>query len=601
MRAPRFWGRAEPICRVAYEFCLLLAVLSMVVVLTLRWNTRYFNVDATNDSTHVSATVTTPERFSIGEHFSAYRFNPDWQEPIGKVEVAGRIENSITFKFDPSSFRWPMGRQGRVIGVENNVYTINLGSNLGLVKGNRLNLFDERLRVGQLEVIDPQPDESRAVLVSYRTPSAVPQSLLGLTVGEFEIANQITVEQITGLPAVEGGLVIAILLGYCGLWIRLKSSPLEAVGPKLLARFPRHPLTTKIFQSLLGIPIAWFGSEFLARSSFYFIRILSENLAHAPLNLNIPSWPLALVVLGIYEGLLWSGKSPIKAAGAWIAFKGGLFRREAREMPEHLTMWLFHLVIVYAFGRTLGAFLQENASQGLSASWPKAPPVKLSGVEPVSLDGFARTIHSTAYALTNAPHPANFADGFLTFQTAVYNLCILGCLLGYGYSLCSWIWGKKIRNIDFTLIGWASNAVCYGPLLGVVLWQMLPPAMGREPTVTNESIVVLMLLVAGLLNVAYTLSIWNLGTMFGVMTDMGVRTTGFYAVVRHPSYTLESLMFVVLMFRGLSNPAQWFAVMGYLVIYWLRSEREDQFMTASNPEYTSYKENVRYKFIPGIY
>jgi len=103
-------------------------------------------------------------------------------------------------------------------------------------------------------------------------------------------------------------------------------------------------------------------------------------------------------------------------------------------------------------------------------------------------------------------------------------------------------------------------------------------------------------------NLLYTLSIWNLGKYFGVMTDKGLRTTGFYSIVRHPSYTLEALMFLCLALRGLSGWQNVCAALAvYVVLYYVRSEREDQFMGISNPGYVEYRQRTPWKFIPGVF
>jgi len=89
--------------------------------------------------------------------------------------------------------------------------------------------------------------------------------------------------------------------------------------------------------------------------------------------------------------------------------------------------------------------------------------------------------------------------------------------------------------------------------------------------------------------------------MFGVMTDKGVRESGFYSVVRHPSYTLEALMFLILELKGLSGLNQWLVASLFVFIYYLRSEREDNFMSNSNPAYLDYKAKTTFKFLPGLY
>src|SRR3569832_1684825 len=110
---------------------------------------------------------------------------------------------------------------------------------------------------------------------------------------------------------------------------------------------------------------------------------------------------------------------------------------------------------------------------------------------------------------------------------------------------------------------------------------MTAQIVGKDPIFASGPLFYFGLCAELALNFVYTLTIWNLGTMFGVMTDKGVRTTGFYSVVRHPSYTTEALMFVVVFLKGLTGGGQWLAAAMFFVIYWLRSEREDDFMGSS--------------------
>lgn len=231
-----------------------------------------------------------------------------------------------------------------------------------------------------------------------------------------------------------------------------------------------------------------------------------------------------------------------------------------------LSMWALHLIIVYVFGSTLFGFLRGNIQAIKFIGWPV-----------------------TSYEMF--------------FELAKYytwSFTIVGCLIGYAYSICSILWGKYIRNLDFTVTGWVTNGLCY-PFLGVYIWQTLPSFTGPDPIITDGPLFLLMLVMGLVLNMLYMLTIWNLGTMFGVMTDKGVRKSGFYSVVRHPSYTLEVLMFFVTELIGLTSGIHWLVISTYFFIYWIRSEREDNFMLYSNPEFEAYTKAVPYKFIPGIY
>ncbi|MFA5987931.1 MAG: methyltransferase, partial [Candidatus Paceibacterota bacterium] len=256
---------------------------------------------------------------------------------------------------------------------------------------------------------------------------------------------------------------------------------------------------------------------------------------------------------------------PIRSLWDLISYKRTLDQKNVNKIWHGVLMWGLHLAIVYVFASTLFGFLIGNTQAMITIGIPK------------NVDTF-----------------------FESLKYAIWSLTILGCIFGYGYSIFSLFWGKYIRHLDFTIMGWASNAVCY-PILGIYLWKYVPSFSGLDPIITGGPLFYLMLVMGLILNILYMMTIWNLGTMFGVMSDKGVRTTGFYSVVRHPSYTLEVLMFLVLEMVGFTTWVQWVGISFYFIIYWIRSLREDNFMQYANPEYVEYQKQVPYKFIPGIY
>ncbi len=236
---------------------------------------------------------------------------------------------------------------------------------------------------------------------------------------------------------------------------------------------------------------------------------------------------------------------------------------------RNLAICLLYVVIVFAFGHALHGFLIGNIA----------------------------TVKSL---LRVSPDLRSWETYFSIARYSVWSAAIVGCMFGYGYSIISPIWNRHIRNLDFTIAGWVTNAVCY-PLLGFVLVWCAPPLIGNEPTLTGGPWPLFVLSVELLLNILYTVALFNMGTKFGVMTDKGLVNRGFFGVVRHPSYTLEVGMFACLSLQGLSSPLNWLAVVVFFVIpYYLRSEREDHFMTVSNPDFSPYKQAVPYKYIPGL-
>jgi len=595
----RWTGRFNGFCRILFELGLLFAVVTLALIPLHASQTRHANVIGIVDDQHFTVKLADRDHLNPSGDLPIYRFNPNWQEPIGNAFVDRQDGDIVTFRYDPSTFQWPLGRQGVVLNCQSKEVTVNLGSAVHLKTGDRLNLFQQRHHVGKIQLTDVGPIESKGQIIAYFQPTYTPSDLGGLTVSEFEVATQVVYSHSPALDTVEWFAYPMVLGGY--LWCRRK--PIRLKMKPLPSRFK------KVLSCALELGLSWPIAQFLVRSVAHVLSIVQQDIFHQSSNelqfqASLEPFVLVLFALStliIGTRLVSQGSSLHQKI--WDAFKfgGGVFRHSASALPEHLTMFFFQLIIVFAFGRTLGAFFQENCRQGIMAVWPHAPQVVSDGVEPVSLEGFGRSIQAIGYALTHNLETTQPENLFLFLQTAVYNICIAGCLVGYGYSLLGYLWGKKVRNVDFTLVGWLTNAVCYGPLLGVVLWQMVPPTVGSDPIVAHGSLHLILMIVSFSLNVVYTMTIWNLGTMFGVMTDKGVRSTGFYSVVRHPSYTLEALMFVVTYCRGLSSSAQWYAVSFFFLIYWLRSEREDQFMSISNPDYRLYKQKTTWKFIPGIY
>jgi protein-S-isoprenylcysteine O-methyltransferase Ste14 len=274
---------------------------------------------------------------------------------------------------------------------------------------------------------------------------------------------------------------------------------------------------------------------------------------------------LVVVVVAYLIVLLGKRQSPPLVLWRWLSYRGtGVIREVSRR--RGVLNWGLHLLIVYAFASTLLDFLRIDL-RAAGDMWKLSP-----------------SLHAR----------------FQIAKYVVWSLTIGAVLVGYAYSVVSILWGKYIRSLDFTIVGWLTNAFCY-PLLGVVIWRLVPSFTGIDPIITAGPAQLLMLWLGLILNVLYMLSICNLGLMFDLMADKGVRKSWFYAATRHPSYTLEALMFFAIELVGLTTPAQWSSIAVVFFLYWIRSEREDNFMQYSNPEYADYQRSVPYKFVPGFY
>jgi len=618
--------------RIAYELGLLLAAVIILLVPIHLGLTRYLPVDRILPQDRFAATGVAPWGVAPGDAVPVYRFSPDWTGPIGEARLDEASGTSLVFSYDPSQFLYAVGRQGRVVSSSPAGITVDIGRNLRLVPGDHLLVFRGMDAVARIRLTDVMETSSAGVVESGQTAIAP-----GALVGEFTVPTQVTVCNAGLLSTIDVALVLAVLGLFTFCWIVLRKSPFAWIGlaVRRLVRLGDRTSVRIAWNLAVGVVFVWVSARFLIslvavlvdRLAPYFVPQYQHDAAGMADRLGI-----LLPTLGVLGGLAYlyvlfrDKRSPILILWDKLGFRGGPLKIMPRSSARDAATWILHLVIAYAFAYSLAAFIQGNTNDALRTAWPESTLKPQGAFDVHDLRGtllfFQSTFAMWLYMPTHAPHFSSVQSVFVTVRDFVYNLTILGCLIGYVHSITGYIWGKRIRNLDFTIPGWITNAFCYGPLLGLVMallaTQMqhdvlalsqpgtppswLPPEMGSVPVYVSGVMPILVLSVELVLNVLYTLTIFNLGTMFGVMTDKGVRRTGFYGVVRHPSYTMEALMFVAFYLKGLSSPNQWLAVLViFILAYWLRSEREDDFMTHSNPEFDAYRGKVRYKFIPEVY
>jgi protein-S-isoprenylcysteine O-methyltransferase Ste14 len=307
---------------------------------------------------------------------------------------------------------------------------------------------------------------------------------------------------------------------------------------------------------------------------------------------------LGFVAVFYVAVLLRLGRSPWQVLRERLTFRPPRFdsplgrRLERWGVSRDILVWGLHVVVVYFFSRTLAGFLRGNTTTMAALAWP--------GVQArfTSLGDALRTLGAMA-----SQGPTFYSVEILVqvMNLVLFNVTVTGALFGYLYGVVSILWEKEgVRNVDFTVTGWLVNAVSYGPLLGGAIWGMLPPIFGGVPGVADGLVHHAGLWVGLLLNLLYTFSIWNMGTMFGVMVDKGVRRSLMFSVVRHPCYTLEGVMFALLALQQVSEMRAFIPLAANIFLYWMRSERDDDFMGVSNEEYAAYRNEVRHKFLPGL-
>ena len=140
---------------------------------------------------------------------------------------------------------------------------------------------------------------------------------------------------------------------------------------------------------------------------------------------------------------------------------------------------------------------------------------------------------------------------------------------------------------------WAHQAVAAVAFFSGIAFMGQPTTAEGGLLITSRIIT----LTANLLGIA---TLFNLGRSFGILIAFrAIKTHGLYGIVRHPMYATDILLrigFVVSHF----NP---FTIILFILstgCYIYRAILEERFL-AVQPEYRSYMDRVRYRFIPLIF
>lgn len=139
------------------------------------------------------------------------------------------------------------------------------------------------------------------------------------------------------------------------------------------------------------------------------------------------------------------------------------------------------------------------------------------------------------------------------------------------------------------------------PEQAVAVFAFLSGALliGGSVTATGTPLAVSQAVIATA-NVLGLLTLVNLGRSFGVLIAFrAIRSTGLYAIVRHPMYATDIMLRV-----GYFMSHTTFFVGAVVVLssacYIYRALLEERFLM-QQPEYEAYARSVKYRFIPYLY
>jgi protein-S-isoprenylcysteine O-methyltransferase Ste14 len=120
-----------------------------------------------------------------------------------------------------------------------------------------------------------------------------------------------------------------------------------------------------------------------------------------------------------------------------------------------------------------------------------------------------------------------------------------------------------------------------------------------KPTTTDITTIKVSEIIIVISNVLGIITLFNLGRSFGVLISFRkVKQNGLYSIVRHPMYTTDILLrigYLISHFTVLNSTL--FILSTACYVY--RAFLEEDFLS-KNVEYVTYKQQVKYRFIPYI-
>jgi protein-S-isoprenylcysteine O-methyltransferase Ste14 len=210
---------------------------------------------------------------------------------------------------------------------------------------------------------------------------------------------------------------------------------------------------------------------------------------------------------------------------------------------------------------------------------------------------------------TNAEALLSFGRFFPYGYCAIYHgLFVVDVLLfsvGYGVEH-PWL-KNEIRSVEPTLLGWLAALLCYPPLAWLTSnalgWYSFELPQFQSPTFQFATAVAMLMGVG-----VYAWATLAMGLRASNLTNRGIVTTGPYRWMRHPAYVAKNLSWWIgatplLVKFTFTDPWRVLPVIvgtaAWSGIYVLRAYTEERHL-ASDPEYQTYRAQVRWRFIPGL-
>ena len=170
--------------------------------------------------------------------------------------------------------------------------------------------------------------------------------------------------------------------------------------------------------------------------------------------------------------------------------------------------------------------------------------------------------------------------------------------------------GNRIRTVDPTFFGWFICLICYPPFNDLTM-RFLEWQSSDFPHFANDFVHLAVNCSVLLALAVFSWASIALGFKASNLTNRGIVTHGPYAFIRHPGYAAKNLAWwlgavptvVATLAAGNWRAAAYslLALFGWTVIYALRALTEERHLLMLNNGYSQYAQQVRWRFVPGLW
>lgn len=359
----------------------------------------------------------------------------------------------------------------------------------------------------------------------------------------------------------------------------------ESVRQKNLGPFKysiaRRALMRSLGWGLIIGTLAFAYSIFPHYSGNFFKRFFSASLGALAV-WGILVFPYYWITLKKISGLYWDRKDPSLLI---FIFLKRLFKKNKKSVWSVFTAsratrnaWLG--VVVKAFYLPLmTTFLFNNTGEFVS-HFSELHKLHASDASIFSSFDYQRRFYHFI-----------FSGAFLADVSLV--------VLGYALTI-RWI-DNGIRSVEQTALGWILALACYAPFNSFTNNYFKWPSSSFFDFDSQTLKVLIMVLIMALVSI-YAWATLAFGLRFSNLTHRGILNTGPYAYVRHPAYASKLLVWwlehlpaftIAFSFQDFIGMSAW------TLIYIGRALTEERHLSL-DPDYGLYKQQVKYRFIPGV-